>query len=46
MRATDMRVAIFGAGGLGAYFGGRLASAGLDISLDGSIGLSPRGVMT
>jgi 2-dehydropantoate 2-reductase len=28
-----MRVAIFGAGGIGAYFGGRLALAGVDVQL-------------
>jgi 2-dehydropantoate 2-reductase len=28
-----MRVAVFGAGGIGAYFGGRLALAGVDVQL-------------
>jgi 2-dehydropantoate 2-reductase len=28
-----MRVGIFGAGGIGAYFGGRLAAAGVDVAL-------------
>ncbi|HEX6255562.1 MAG TPA: ketopantoate reductase family protein [Euzebyales bacterium] len=28
-----MRVAVYGAGGIGAYFGGRLAAAGVDVAL-------------
>jgi 2-dehydropantoate 2-reductase len=28
-----VRVAVYGAGGIGAYFGGRLAAAGMDVSL-------------
>ena len=28
-----MRIAVFGAGAVGGYFGGRLAQAGLDVSI-------------